>query len=99
MARIIGNTTATPNPRPDWLQTDETKADYIKNKPVILTEEQIRAIIREMLSGTDIPSDSTIVIKDEVLYIPSDWKATIKDEVLYVSPDRALTVKDGVLHL
>lgn len=33
MAKIIGNTTATPNPRPDWTQTDETKADYIKNKP------------------------------------------------------------------
>jgi hypothetical protein len=35
MSKIIGNTTATPNPRPDWLQEDETKADYIKNKPDI----------------------------------------------------------------
>ena len=37
---IYGNTTATPNPQPDWNQTDSTKADYIKNKPVIpnLTE-------------------------------------------------------------
>ena len=33
MREIIGNTTATPNPRPDWNQKDETKADYIKNKP------------------------------------------------------------------
>ena len=33
MSKIIGNVTATPNPRPDWNQTDETKADYIKNKP------------------------------------------------------------------
>ena len=33
MAKIIGNTTATPNPNPDWNQTDPTKADYIKNKP------------------------------------------------------------------
>ena len=38
MAKIIGNTTATPNPRPDWAQTDETKADYIKNKPDISGE-------------------------------------------------------------
>ena len=37
MAKIIGNTTATPNPRPDWNQTDSTKADYIKNKPAVLT--------------------------------------------------------------
>lgn len=39
MAKIIGNTTATPNPRPDWNQTDETKADYIKNKPNVVTQE------------------------------------------------------------
>ena len=30
MPKIIGNTTATPNPRPDWNQADETKADFIK---------------------------------------------------------------------
>ena len=35
MAKIIGNTTATPNPRPDWTQTDSTKADFIKNKPTL----------------------------------------------------------------
>lgn len=33
MTKIIGNTTATPYPRPDWEQNDPTKADYIKNKP------------------------------------------------------------------
>ena len=37
MSKIIGNTTATPNPRPDWNQTDESKADYIKNKPQVYT--------------------------------------------------------------
>ncbi len=36
MAKIIGNTTATPTPASDWLQTDENKADYIKNKPEII---------------------------------------------------------------
>lgn len=36
MPKIIGDTTATPNPRPDWNQTDETKSDYIKNKPLPL---------------------------------------------------------------
>lgn len=30
--KIIGNSVSTPYPRPDWNQTDETKADYIKNK-------------------------------------------------------------------
>lgn len=48
--KIIGNTTATPNPRPDWNQTDATKADYIKNKPDIsaITDEEID----EICSGT-----------------------------------------------
>jgi hypothetical protein len=33
MSKIIGNTIATPMAIPDWNQTDEKKADYIKNKP------------------------------------------------------------------
>lgn len=47
MAKIIGNTTAMPNPRADWAQTDETKADYIKNKPNLTglaTEDYARGI-------------------------------------------------------
>ena len=55
MAKIIGNTTATPNPCPDWAQTNSTKADYIKNKPTILTEEQIRDLIPDALA--DLSSD------------------------------------------
>ena len=39
MAKIIGNTTATTTPRSDWNQTDETKADYIKNKPTNLASQ------------------------------------------------------------
>jgi hypothetical protein len=33
MAKIIGNTTSTNMPVPDWEQTNPRKADYIKNKP------------------------------------------------------------------
>ena len=36
MREVIGNTTATPNPRPDWSQTDASKANYILNKPNIV---------------------------------------------------------------
>lgn len=31
--KIIGVTVGTPLPKPDWLQTDPKKGDYIKNKP------------------------------------------------------------------
>lgn len=47
MSKIIGNTTATPNPQPDWGQDDSKRADYIKNKPQILTEEDVIQIIIE----------------------------------------------------
>ena len=35
MAKIAGNTVGIPNPQPDWEQTNEVKADYIKNKPLL----------------------------------------------------------------
>ena len=44
---IVGNTTATPNPQPDWAQTDVTKADYIKNKPDI---DELQAKVYNILS-------------------------------------------------
>lgn len=31
--KVIGNTVATPNPQPDWLQDDENAPGYIQNKP------------------------------------------------------------------
>ena len=60
MARIIGNTTATPNPQADWAQTDATKADYIKNKPVIPktlifdTKENLNNLINESPDGKNL---------------------------------------------
>lgn len=49
--KIIGNTTTTPMATPDWNQTDETKADYIKNKPTILTEDDVVNLIGENGGG------------------------------------------------
>ena len=40
MDKIIGNTTATPMVVPDLAQTDPKKADFIKNKPEIYTQEE-----------------------------------------------------------
>lgn len=61
MAKIIGNTTTTPMTVPDFAQTDERKADYIKNKPTILTEEDVLKLIGEHgytpIRGTDYWTD------------------------------------------
>lgn len=53
MSKIIGDTTATPNPRPDWLQTDETKADYIKNKPTLGSLASKDVVVKDDL-GDDV---------------------------------------------
>ena len=54
MAKIIGNTTATPNPRPNWEQNDQSKADYIINKPdlsVYVTEEWVKKYVTAIMTG------------------------------------------------
>lgn len=70
MAKIIGNTTATPNPKPDWNQTDENKADYIKNKPTILSEEDIAQLIAEN-GGSGSSIDPAILQRKLELWQPN----------------------------
>ena len=62
MDKIQGNIVGLPSPRSDWEQTNENKADYIKNKPEIVTsvtkvatDKQIpsaKAVYEAMQSGT-----------------------------------------------
>lgn len=69
MARIIGNTTATPTPVADWNQTDPNKADYIKNKPEVpskvsdLTNDAgyINAVDDELSSTSTNPVQNNVV--------------------------------------
>lgn len=63
MPKIIGDTTATPNPRPDWAQTDETKADYIKNKP-----ELGAMAAKDEVTQADLASDIQNSLASVVLY-------------------------------
>lgn len=53
MAKIIGNTTATPNPCPDWEQTNSTKADFIKNKPEIKSGDGKDSIVQNYTGECD----------------------------------------------
>ena len=69
MAKIIGNTTATTMPVPDWRQNDATKADYIKNKPTVLTEEEIIDLIGERGGGTQVQADWAETDDQKTAYI------------------------------
>lgn len=80
MAKIIGNTTTTPMARPDWNQMDATKADYIKNKPTVLTEEEIVELIEE--NGGDVG-------------VQSDWAQTDDTQLDYVKNKPELASGDG----
>ena len=50
--KIIGNVVGIPNPKSDWNQTDERKADFIKNKPTILTAQDVKNLIDENSAGS-----------------------------------------------
>ena len=84
MREIIGNTTATPNPRPDWAQTDSTKADYIRNKPTKLSDfendipaEEIYVPEEIYVGDGDMPKESTI----QIILDASDEEQALKDEL------------------
>lgn len=82
MGKIIGNTTATPNPRPDWLQTDETKADYIKNKPAVLTEDQVKELISEQGGDEQVQADWTQTDNTQVDYIKNKPDIPTEDDII-----------------
>lgn len=54
MSKIIGNTTVTPVMPADWEQTDETKVDYIKNKPGIEKGEGQQSLKQKTVSAMPI---------------------------------------------
>ena len=50
--KITGNTVGTTMPRSDWNQTDQSKADYIKNKPTLGAIST-----KDTIEKTDLSSD------------------------------------------
>lgn len=83
MAKIIGDTTATPNPRPDWAQTDETKADFIKNKPIIPEEVYV--------GDGDMPEGAVI----QLVLDATDEEEALKTELFDYVNDRVASVIDA----
>ena len=77
MAKIIGNTIATPYPRSNWEQTDETKPDYIKNKPNLdvkfdktggtIEGDVVISGNLDVAGTTTIKDTETLLIKDNII--------------------------------
>lgn len=83
---IYGNTVGVPTPRSDWAQTDEKKADYIKNKPELgdvlryteqsLTEEQQAQARANIGAGSSGFSGSYNDLTDKPVIPSTDGLAT-----------------------
>jgi hypothetical protein len=70
MGKIMGNIVGLPSPRSDWNQTDETKADYIKNKP----EKEIQAMksLQHYGDANIVPSDASLFDFNWIQGAPAD---------------------------
>ena len=97
MAIIVGNTTATPYPRPDWNQTDETKADYIKNKPTF--DNKVDKIEGKTLSTNDYTDDEKAKLANiengAEVNVQADWNQTDTTQNDYIK-NKPTVVEGGV---
>lgn len=86
MSKIIGNTTTTTSPQSDCNQTDPTKADYIKNKPVLGTLAS-----KSTVEKSDVAIDIQVSLNKADTAIQSlDGYATedfVNDKIAYVTYD------------
>ena len=95
--KIIGDTTATPMAIPDWNQTDEKKADYIKNKPKVFTEEEVIELINEYGGDDQVQADweqPNEAASDYIKNKPTLGALASKDEVAKI--DLATEVQEAI---
>ena len=81
---IVGISVSTPYPRPDWNQTDETKPDYIKNKPDIKVSYPYKEV--------DLSTESAIVSLEPntFTYAYGVSGVSIEDELHFALVDNEL---------
>ena len=102
MSKIIGNTTTTPVPRSDFLQNDETKANYILNRPTLGKISTKNVVERNDLS-TDVQSHLLeIDTKANVLTVTTEEYDAIVEagelnaNTLYALTDDELTADEAI---
>ena len=97
VGKVIGNTTSTPMAVPDWLQTDENKADFIKNKPDIDgTLKTVRDDITNLQASlnTKASADTVDAMAHEVNEI-SEEVSKISSDVLGLSNEVRKVVSES----
>ena len=51
--------------KPDWNQNDETKIDFIKNKPIEETEDDAMEMLAEMGLADPVTDEESNILTDE----------------------------------
>ena len=81
--KIIGNLVGTTLPKPNFKQTDPTKGDYIKNKPVLgaLSEKDIadRDNLAQDIQEALVKADTAVLIVEQEL--SEEEKARVRTNV------------------
>ena len=85
--KIRGNTVGTSMPKPDWNQTDPTKADYIMNKPVVV--KSVNGLVPDeygnvVVQGGGDSFDPT-VYRLPILYLTGSTAGMTKDNAVTLS--------------
>lgn len=93
MSKIIGITVGTQLPKPNFNQTDPTKGDYIRNKPVPITDEEIDAICGDTLT-LDITENALVDVATGIVYriYVEDGKLSMKQVNESTSAERLVFV-------
>lgn len=87
--RIRGNTVGTTNPRPDWNQSDPTKADYILNKPdLVVTPEMYGAV------GNGVADDTAPILAA----LNSGYPVVLAKKVYLVSSPLTIGNNGTIVH-
>lgn len=90
--KIIGNTVGMGLPKPNLMQTDPSKGDYVKGKTEFIkqvnggaTDEQIAAAVDKYLTenppsgGVNFETDTSLTLEDGVLSVKTANAATKDD--------------------
>ena len=97
MDKVVGDIVGVPNPKSDWNQTDETKADYIKNKPDIYTKEEVDAKVKAVAkySGALYGDTNPPPMHSEEIAVGKLYFDT-RSNGIYICTDSTYNEKEGI---
>lgn len=89
MAKVIGNTIATPMAVPDMAQTDERKADFVKNKKTSLLENDSGYVTEQYVEGVIVGGIGEAI--QEIIKLQEEFIGKV--EMIFICSGEVFPVK------